>query len=538
MELVVMTHNSILVVEHNTAYRNLIAATVSRLGYLCHTASDVTLALGLLDNHHFSVIISDIRWEMDNGTGILPRVCSIIPEAPVVIMTGYSGDYSFDRVFGAGAQEFIKKPFTTEELENRLKRIFHEIRLGKENERLQQKQAELNEQLKTLLSVATDLTGELDFERLFPLIIGKITEAMSAERTSLYMIDWERRELWTRVSEGIAPIRLKLGLGISGRVAETGEVICVKDAWELPYFNRDYDRQHKFRTRAVLCMPISNRMGERFAVIQVINKRDQTHFTEKDLVLLSGLASQVGVALENALLYDEIRLFFEGFIRTLSAVVDARHPLTAGHSQRVTEYSLMIAEQMNLDPSRREVLKIAALLHDIGKIGIRDEILLKNGRFTPEERAEMNTHPTKTKEILEKFGFPKAMREIPDIALYHHEKVNGTGYPHGLKGDKMPLESRIMAVADVFDALTSPRDYPKYTRDETFDCERMPLDKVISILEGDSGSHFDPMVVETFMRCLPQVLFQFRGGHFPPEYVDDTIKKIAPELLTSIDAAK
>ena len=165
------------------------------------------------------------------------------------------------------------------------------------------------------------------------------------------------------------------------------------------------------------------------------------------------------------------------------------------------------------------------------KIGIRDDVLMKNGPFTPEEREEMNTHPIKTKEILEKFRFPKAFKSVPEIALYHHEKVNGQGYPFGLTGDKMPLESKIMAVADVFDALTSRRDYPKYTRNESFSCEPMPLTKAIAILKNNAGSHFEPAVVDAFMVCLPQALLRFRGGHFPHQYVDDIIRQLAPDLI-------
>jgi len=526
-----MSKESILIVEKDTTERNVITAVLSRLGFPFRTASNTTEAIRLMDGESFPIIISDIRFETEDGAGVMNRIRMFDQHPPFVVMTGHSGDYSFDRVFGAGAQEFLKKPFTPDQVENRLKRIFHERLLICENEALQKQQAELNEQLKALLSVAADLTSELGFDRLFPLIIGKISEALNAERTSLYVIDRENGELWTRVSEGIAPLKLRLGDGISGRVAQTGEMICVEDAWELPYFSREYDEQHKFRTRSVLCIPIYNRMGDRFAVIQVINKRDRGIFGDKDKSFLIGLGSQVGIALENAILYDEIRLSFESFIHTLSAVVDARHPLTAGHSQRVTEYSLMIAEKMGMAEPQLEVLKIASLLHDIGKIGIRDDVLLKNGSFTPEERKEMNTHPAKTKEILEKFRFPKTLKSVPEIALYHHEKVNGQGYPIGLTGDKMPLESKIMAAADVFDALTSRRDYPKYTRGETFSCEPMPLAKAIAILKSEAGSHFDRDVIDAFMGCLPRALLRFRGEHFPPQYVDDTIRLLAPELL-------
>jgi len=527
-----MSKEAILIVEQDSNDRNVIADVVSGLGYSFQTAANSLEASQLLDQFAFPIVILDIKCEMDGNVGIMDRIGKMDHQDPsFIIMTGSGDEYSFDRVFGAGAKKYIKKPFTQEQMRSRLRRVFNERKLSRENTALQKGQAALTEKLETILSVASDLTSELDFDRLFPLIISKITEVMDAERTSLYIIDWENRELWSRVAEGVRPMRISMGEGISGRVAESGEVICVEDAWDLPYFNRDYDELHDFRSRAVLCVPICNRMGERIAVLQAINKKDGGTFVEKDIDFLNGLGSQVGIALENAMLYDELRLSFDSFIRTMSAVVDARHPFTAGHSLRVTDYSLMIARQMGLAESRIEVLKISALLHDIGKIGIRDEVLMKSGAFTREEREEMNTHPVKTKDILDKLRFPKAMKNIPKIALYHHEKVNGHGYPLGLTGDKLPLESKIMAIADVFDALTSRRDYPKYSNDETYSKEPIPLPMAIDILKNDASSHFDPDVIDAFIKCLPQILLRFRGEYFTPEYVDETIEELSPGLL-------
>jgi HD-GYP domain-containing protein (c-di-GMP phosphodiesterase class II) len=389
----------------------------------------------------------------------------------------------------------------------------------------------LKEMLFNLIAVAHELTAELDFDKLFPLIIGKVTDVMSAQRTSLYIIDWEGHEIWTKVAEHIDPISLPLGKGISGRVAESGEVLNVVDAWELPYFDRTFDQEHRFRTKSVLCMPIKNHVGDRIGVIQVINKTDKERFDSEDEIFLKALASQIGIALENSLLIEELLLSFQSSIKTLSAMVDARHPLTGGHSKRVTDYSLLIAREMGMSKDEIETLEYAAILHDIGKIGIRDEVLLKNGPFTPEERAEMNTHPLKTKAILDEFHFPKGLREVPDVALHHHEKVNGEGYPDGLTGEQLPLGSKIMTVADVFDALTSRRDYPKYASGETLNGEPMPLSMAVSILKKEAGSHFDPDVVAAFLRCLPQALMRYRGDHFPVEYVDNTIRSLAPDLL-------
>lgn len=365
----------------------------------------------------------------------------------------------------------------------------------------------LKELLSALIALSADLTAELDFDRLFPLIISKVTEVMNAERTSLYIIDWEREELWTKVAEGLEPFRVPLGSGISGHVAKTGEPLNIRDAWKWPDFDRSYDERHNYRTRAVLCLPLTSRTGERIGVLQVLNKQGtRDYFNQEDEIFLQGLRSQVGIALENSLLHDELRLSFESSLATLSAVVDARHPFTAGHSLRVREYSLMIAEEMDLPQEEKEVLKVAAQLHDIGKIGIRDGVLLKNGIFGAQERAEMETHALHTKRILEKFRFPKVLEKVPEVAAYHHERINGEGYPFGLTGDQLPLGSKIVAVADVFDALTSKRDYPKYTMDGTeLECERMPLSMAVEILEEGAGVQFDAEVVAAFKQCLPRI---------------------------------
>jgi len=524
-----MDKEMILVVDDDTATVDILEEALGSFGYNCRTANNGFKALELMRTETFAAAICDIRMPGMDGLEVMTEARKISPDVPFIVITGFAEEYVYDQVIEAGATDFIRKPVRLGELKIKLDRVLSERLLQKKNRTLLKKTNSLNDRLTGLLNMARELSLELDFENLFPLIIKKVTEAMGAERTSLYLIDWNRGEIWTKVAEHFKKIRLPIGQGISGRVAETGDTINAADAWNLPYFDRSFDQDSNFRTRAVLCMPISNRQGDRIAVIQVINKVGGLRFGKDDLQVLKALSGFVAIALENSSLIEELEASFEGAIRTLAATVDARHPLTAGHSQRVTEYALAIAREMQLDEDALKEINYAGLLHDIGKIGVKDSILLKNGPFTPEERSAMNEHTTKTLAILEKFHFSKKLRDVPILATYHHEKVNGQGYPFGLTGDKLPLASKILAVADVFDALTSRRDYPKYVENETMGFEPMPFQKVIGILKADRGSHFDPEVVDVFFICMPEVLRFYRGKHLPPEYVDGAIALLEAE---------
>ena len=525
-----MDKKMILVVDDDATTLDILKEALGSLGYGCRTANDGFEALEWIRRETFSAAICDIQMPGMDGLEVMSQACKIAPDIPFIVITGFSQEYVYDQVMEAGAADFIRKPIKFGELRIKLGRVLDERLLLQKNKELLKKANSLNDRLTGLLNMARELSLELDFENLFPLIIKKVTEAMGAERTSLYLIDWDRGEIWTKVAEQFKKIRLPIGQGISGRVAETGDTINVADAWNLPYFDKRFDRGSNFRTRAVLCMPISNRQGERIAVIQVINKIGGLRFGKDDLQVLKALCGFVAIALENSFLIEELEASFDGAIGTLAATVDAKHPLTAGHSQRVTEYALAVAREMSLDEDALKEIKYAGLLHDIGKIGIQDSVLLKAGRFTPEERAEMNAHTTKTLAILEKFHFSKKLSRVPIVATYHHEKVNGKGYPFGLTGDELPLASKILAVADVFDALTSRRDYPKYVDNETMGFEPMPFQKVIGIFKADRGSHFDPEVIDAFFRCMPTILRSYRGEHFPPRYVDEALALIEAEI--------
>ena len=179
---------------------------------------------------------------------------------------------------------------------------------------------------------------------------------------------------------------------------------------------------------------------------------------------------------------DENKDLFMGSIQMLAGAVDEKDPYTRGHSDRVTRYSMMIANEMGLDPGFLEILRVSAQLHDVGKIGIEDRILKKPGALTPEEFEIMKTHTTKGANLLR--PVPQLREMLPGIEL-HHESLNGRGYPYGLKGDEIPLLARVIAVADTFDALTTNRPYQR---------AQDPVE-AMRIIQNLSGQRLDPKAV-------------------------------------------
>jgi len=181
---------------------------------------------------------------------------------------------------------------------------------------------------------------------------------------------------------------------------------------------------------------------------------------------------------------------YRSILQVLAASIDARDPLTAGHSEKVTEYSLGICDEMGLARDYREMIRVAALLHDYGKLGVPDSILKKPGELTKEEYHIVQTHAQKTKEILEEINFEGILSQVPQIAGSHHEKLDGSGYPDGLTGEAIPLGARIIAVADFFEAITAERHYRG----------PMPVEEALELLNKESEKHFDSKIVAAFIQ--------------------------------------
>jgi HD-GYP domain-containing protein (c-di-GMP phosphodiesterase class II) len=242
-------------------------------------------------------------------------------------------------------------------------------------------------------------------------------------------------------------------------------------------------------TKSFICCPIIYE-GESIGVLAVDNLNVKRPLVQSDLNLLMGIAPEIGISIHNANLILARKRQFDSILKTLAASIDARDFLTAGHSEKVTEYAVGICREMGMSDQECEVIRVASLLHDYGKIGIKDSILKKRGALTAEEYAEIKTHSQKTKVILMQIGFEGIYAHVPEIAGAHHEKVDGTGYPNGLKGDEIPIGARIIAVADFFEAVTAKRHYRG----------PIPVDVALQMLNELRDIHYDAEVIDAFMK--------------------------------------
>ncbi|ORJ63322.1 HD-GYP domain-containing protein [Geothermobacter hydrogeniphilus] len=248
------------------------------------------------------------------------------------------------------------------------------------------------------------------------------------------------------------------------------------------------------KTRSFLCVPIVLE-GKSIGILAVDNLESKKPLLVSDVNLLMGIAPSIALSIQNARLLETRAAQFDSTLQVLADSIDARDFLTAGHSEKVAEYSVGIAREMGLNEEYCHVIRRAALLHDYGKIGIPDSILKKSGPLSEEERAVIRTHPTRTRQILEKVAFEGLYADIPEICHAHHEKWDGTGYPNALKGEEIPLGARIIAAADFFEAITADRHYR----------EPMDISTAREIFLAESGKHFQPEVVSAFIRYLERV---------------------------------
>jgi putative nucleotidyltransferase with HDIG domain len=350
-------------------------------------------------------------------------------------------------------------------------------------------------QLKALMGVGNTINSSRGRGRVLEEVMDSLITLTHAERGFL-MLRNRKGELKPEIARGIAHINLvekefEFSRTIIRRVVDSCEPVLTTNAQEDPRFEKQVSIA-AYQLRSIICAPLKMK-DQLIGVIYVDNRARTGIFRESDLELVSAFANQAAVAIDNADLFENLQksnrdlekayqATLEGWVRAL----DLRDKETEGHTQRVTVLTECLARSMGVKGDALVNITRGALLHDIGKMGIPDSILLKKGALTEEERSLIREHPNMARKMLKDIEF---LWPAIDIPYCHHEKWDGSGYPRGLKGMDIPFAARVFAVVDVWDALISDRPYRK----------AMPADEVRRHIQADSGSHFDPNVVKAFM---------------------------------------
>ena len=363
-----------------------------------------------------------------------------------------------------------------------------------EIEEMRQKITAKNKRIKELElmhKVSRQAAGVVNLDKTLQLIIDEACEAFDAEIGSILLLDKRTKELAIQAARGlnkkiIWATHLKIGERISGWVAKHKEPVLVLDVEKDPRFAKRSNE--KYYTKSLVCAPIFG-SEELLGVININNKKTKETFTQHDLNLLIAISEQAGIIICNANNYRKLQSLYMNAISALTKAIDAKDHYTKSHSEHVTKYAVSTAKEMNLNEHAVDIIEDAAKLHDIGKIGIHDYILMKPGKLTPKEWDEVKLHSLKGEKILEPLTF---LDGAIGIIRSHHERYDGKGYPDGLKGDKIPIGARIIAVADSFDAMISERPYRK----------ALSIKEAKEELIRNKGVQFDPQVVDAFLRFL------------------------------------
>jgi putative nucleotidyltransferase with HDIG domain len=369
--------------------------------------------------------------------------------------------------------------------------------------------------LRKLIEVNKAITTSLELEAVFELLLEGILEIASGARAMILLrrADGEMETVYEKNLEQTGATIAGKGISSSvvTRVVESGEPVLINDVADNPDFEAQASIQ-ALDLRSIVAIPLNYSQAylrsakdadTLMGVVYVDSRSARRRFKQEDLDLMQAFSTQGAISLENAKLHRELQDSYLELVMSLAEAVEIKDRYTRGHSDLVSRYAVEIARRMGLTEREIEVIKRGGMLHDVGKIGIDEAILNKNGRLTDEEFTEIKNHPVYGANIVEPVGFLRGEREI---VLQHHEKMDGSGYPYGIKGDEISIGARIIAVCDVFEGVTSNRPYRK----------PMEPERVIKLLEEEAGDKLDADIVKVFLEIYEEAEYK-KGAVAKPE---------------------
>lgn len=464
--------NNLLVVDDEP---NVVAVLQEMLAddqFNLSTAYSVAEARSIIHRQNINIVLTDLVLGDGSGIEIIEEARKFHPESQVILMTGRPTIQNVIAVLKKGAYDYLVKPFGLETLKMTLTRAAEKIRLERENIHLKE--------MMSFYQISEAMGSTIELDVLLKLILDTAVKEFEADVACLYFTNSTNDRLELKASVGMPDGEFGLQINeycyqISLQSARTSQPLVAGD----PDGDFNWEEQ---TVKSSICQPLQTK-GKTTGTVIVARIKNRHPFSQGQLTGLALLSSKASAAIENSNLYEDLKQTYLATVEALANAVEARDSYTRGHIERVYLLSKTIAEELNWNEEQLGDLKMGALLHDIGKIGVPDSILNKPGPLTPEEAVIMKRHPAAGARMVEAIPFLKPA--IPYI-LYHHERHDGKGYPHGLAGDNIPLPGRLLAVVDTLDAITSDRPYRK----------GRSLEWAIDEIKANSGAQFNPAVAE------------------------------------------
>jgi putative nucleotidyltransferase with HDIG domain len=483
----------ILVVDDEESIRQVARDFLESQGFQVEVAEDGLVGLQKIKEGHYDLLLSDIKMPKMDGLELVRRAQQSHPHLISILMTGYASLDSARVALQEGVYDYILKPFHLVELLQAAQKAFDRQRLIGENIRLKE--------LAGLIEVSETINTTFRKRDLYQLVLKTALTRTGATRGSIMIYNERRGGLEIVASEGlpehiVRTTLVKPGESIAGLVFQKGEPVIVSDISKNPGFaplGRGY------RDKSFISIPLQPdeelaslplRAPRRIlGVLNLSHKASEKKFTAPELEGLRILACQAAVSIENSFLFYDLEEAYLSAIQSLALLQEARDPYTSGHSQRVTQISLLIAKALNFDQKDIELLQQATMLHDIGKIGIPESILNKPGDLTPTELQIIHQHPIIGENVLKPVKF---LEEVRPIIRHHHEREDGGGYPDGLPGKELSPSTKVLVVADTFDAMNSDRPNRR----------ALSLAQIEEEFRKHRGTQFDIQVVDAFLKTL------------------------------------
>ena len=484
----------ILVVDDEEMILNIFREYLESMNnYTVFTASDGLEALDIVKKEEINCCFTDLVMPRLGGLELTERIHLYDNTIPVVVMTGYPSMDSAIKTLKNGVVDFLTKPIKMDQISLAIERVMRERSLfvdnlllkeeAKRNERLREINQELHQKIKeveTINLILQQLDQAATSRDLFTILVDLSGEVTSCDEAHFCISGQGMRD--PVIITSFFKDKDKT-IGDAGCIE--GDIIKKVEDDGIPLLIRENDNND-----SIMAIPLKIR-SRVFGILISLIRDSKRYFNEKDLYFLNFLTEKASFLIENLALYENI---YENLFSALYAFVEtieARDPYTKQHSTRVTGYAVSIARAIRCSQEEIDMLDVSGNLHDIGKIGIPDNILLKPGRLTEGEFEVIKRHPIIGGSIIGHFGL---WTDEQNIIKHHHERWDGRGYPDRLEGEETPFLSRIISVADVYDALTSDRSYRKRLQD----------DVSVGIIREEAGSLFDPKIVDVFLKLHDQ----------------------------------